>query len=139
MTGPYDDIISLPHHTSPKHPRMAPIDRAAQFAPFAALTGHEAAIRETARLTDHRAELDEDAKAELDMRLRLLADHLREQPPVSITYFQPDMKKAGGAYLTASGSIKKIDDVLKAVVMTDGLHIPIRDIYQVEGELLRWL
>lgn len=137
MTGPYDDMIPLPHPTSAKHPRMPAADRAAQFSPFAALTGYEAAIRETARLTDRRAELDEDAKAGLDRKIRLIADHLAERPEVSITYFLADRKKAGGAYQMATGAIKKIDDFQQVVVMMDGTLIPIDDIYEIESELLR--
>lgn len=137
MTGPYDDIIDLPHPTSTKHPRMPASDRAAQFSPFAALTGHEAAIRETARLTDRRVELDEDEKAELDVRLRVLADHLPERPEVRITYFQADRRKEGGSYETAVGAVKKLDEVERAVVMTDGRRIPIDDIYEIESGLLR--
>lgn len=135
--GPYDDIIDLPHPTSTKHPRMPLADRAAQFSPFAALTGHEAAIRETARLTDRRVELDEDEKAALDRKLRLLTEHLAERPAVRITYFQADQRKDGGSYETSSSSIKKLDDVERVVVMTDGRRIPIDDIYEIESGLLR--
>lgn len=133
--GPYDDIIDLPHPTSQKHPRMPASDRAAQFSPFAALTGHEAAIRETARLTDRRVELDEDEKAALDRKLRLLTDHLAEHPQVCITYFQADQRKAGGSYETVDGSIKKFDDIARVVVMTDGRRIPIDDIFELKSQL----
>lgn len=137
MKGPYDDMIDLPHPTSKKHPRMALIDRAAQFSPFAALTGHEAAIRETARRTDRRMELDEDVKIELDMKLRLIADHSAQRPEVHITYFQPDEKKDGGSYQVLTGCIKRIDDVQRVVLMTDGKQIAIDDIYEIESEFLR--
>lgn len=137
MTETYDDIIGLPHHTSKTHPRMAPIDRAAQFSPFAALSGHEAAIRETARLTDSRAELDEDERAELDLRLRLVAS--QKQTEVQITYFQPDEKKTGGYYQTETGFIKRIDDVQRAVLMTNGNQISIDDIFGIESELFNSL
>lgn len=136
MTGPYDDIINLPHPTSPQHPRMSAIDRAAQFSPFAALSGHEAAVKETARLTDRRIELTEDKKTELDMKLRLIVEHLPEHPEVSITYFEPDGKKDGGAYKMVTNSIKKIDDTKRAVFLTDGKHISIDDIYEIDSELL---
>lgn len=139
MTGPYDDIIDLPHPTSARHLRMPAADRAAQFSPFAALTGYEAAIRETARLTERRVELDEDTKAELDRRLRLIAGHLAERPTVCITYFLADGKKEGGSYQTATGFIKKIDEFQQVVVMMDGTLIPIDDIYEVESELLHTL
>lgn len=136
MTGPYDDILDLPHPSSAKHPRMSAIDRAAQFSPFAALSGHEAAIRETARLTDRRVELNEDTKAELDQKLRLLTERREDCPEVSIIYFQADHKKAGGAYQTATGAIKQIDHVRRVIVMTNGALIPIDDIYEIESEAL---
>lgn len=135
MTGPYDDMFDLPHPTSPKHPRMSIIDRAAQFSPFAALTGHEAAIRETARLTDRKVELDEDEKETLDRKLRILADHLAERPVVVITYFVPDEKKAGGSYEEAGGPVRKIDDLKRTVVLEDGHSISIDEIYEIESDL----
>lgn len=135
--GPYDDIIELPHPTSKKHPRMPLADRAAQFSPFAALTGHEAAIRETARLTDRRIELDEDEKTALDRKLRLITEHLAERPAVRITYFQADQRKDGGSYEIAEGSLKKVDEIARMVVLTDGRRIPIEDIYEIESGLLR--
>lgn len=107
MTNPYDDIINLPHHTSTSRPRMSTHDRAAQFSPFAALTGYESAITEAGRLTDKRFELDEYVKADLNERLCKLRDHIDEQPDVSIVYFQPDDKKSGGAYITVTGGVKK--------------------------------
>ena len=97
MTGPYDDIIHLPHPTSSKHPRMPIADRAAIFSPFAALAGHSAAIAETARLTNQKAELDEDARAELDRRQAVLLEQIGQQPEVTVTWFQPDERKDGGA------------------------------------------
>lgn len=139
MTGAYDDIIELPHPTSTKHPRMSAIDRAAQFSPFAALTGHGEAIRETARLTDRRVELDEDVKAELNQKLRLLCVHQAEYPQVCITYFQPDHCKDGGSYRTVTGLVKKIDDFQQAVILTCGEQIPMDDIYEIESALLRAL
>ena len=108
--GRYDDIIDLPHHVSTTHHRMSMLERAAQFQPFRALTGYEDAVRETARLTDDRVELTEDEKALLDGKLQRLADNLASHPLVTVTYFQPDKKKAGGAYVTATGQLKKIDD-----------------------------
>lgn len=137
MTGPYDDMFDLPHPTSAKHPRMPLADRAAQFSPFAALTGHEAAIRETARLTDRRIELDEDEKTALDRKLRLITEHLAERPAVRITYFQADQRKDGGSYEIAEGSMKKVDEIARMVVLTDGRRIPIEDIYEIESGLLR--
>lgn len=132
----YDDIINLPHHVSDKHPQMPIYDRAAQFAPFAALTGHDAAIRETARLTDERAELDENEKTQLDERLRMVQETLADQPNVTVTYFQPDGRKSGGTYVTVTGHVKKIDMYDHALIMTDGLRIPLDEIFGIEGELL---
>ena len=135
MTSRYDDIIHLQHPASSKHPRMAALGRAAQFSPFAALTGYEGSIRETARLTDAKAELDEDKIAALDMKLRFLADHLSECPKVSITYFQADGKKEGGAYQVITGMVKKIDAFEKTVLMAEGTLIPIADIFEISGSL----
>jgi len=135
MMNPYDDIINLPHHTSPTHPHMSAYDRAAQFSPFAALTGHDAAVAETARLTETRVELDEYSKADLNQRLSIIQDRMDEQPKVSITYFQPDKKKSGGAYITAAGCVKKIEEYERAVVMEDGTNIPIDQIIAIDGEL----
>lgn len=137
--GKYDDIINLPHHTSPKRPRMSMIDRAAQFSPFAALTGYDAAVKETARLTDRRVELDEYEKLALDERLQVIQEHLKEKPEVEITFFQPDERKSGGAYLSVEGTIKKIDYYERNVVMVDGKKIPIDEIYQINGDLFRFL
>ena len=134
ITNSYDDIIDLPHHTSTTHPNMSAFDRAAQFSPFAALTGHDAAITETARLTETRVELDEYSKADLNRRLCILQDRMDEQPEVSITYFQPDTKKSGGAYITAAGCIKKMVEYERAVVMQDDTRIPIDQIIAVDGE-----
>lgn len=135
MTKEYDDIIHLPHHVSGKHPRMAAGDRAAQFSPFAALTGHSAAVKETARLTDARAELDENAKTGLDNRLQILADRLEEHPEIEVTYFQPDARKTGGAYIMAVGPVKKIDAYKRVVVMTDGTAIPVDEIVGIDGRI----
>ena len=137
--GPYDDIIHLPHHVSQKHPRMSMHDRAAQFASFSALTGLEAAILETARVTDVKLELDESQQTRLSTRLALAQKHIREQPELAILYFRPDERKEGGAYVTTRGRAKKIDPVEHLVVMADGTRIPMDDIYTVEGELLDML
>ena len=107
----YDDIISLPHHVSKKHPQMSLHDRAAQFSPFAALTGHKAAINETARLTDEKQILSEDVIAKLNEQLNLIKENIGTNPIVTITYFVPDDKKSGGAYISYTGVVKKIDEV----------------------------
>jgi hypothetical protein len=135
MTKAYDDIIHLPHHVSATHPHMPVIDRAAQFSPFAALTGYDAAIKETARLTDEKVELDEYMKDVLNHRLQIIADRLKEHPEIVITYFQPDVKKNGGAYVTVSGRAKKIDEYKRVVVMSDGTVVPIDEIISIEGQI----
>lgn len=104
----YDDIINLPHYTSSKRPRMAMIDRAAQFSPFAALTGYDAAVKETARLTEDRVELDEYQKSALNDRLQIVQERLSDTPVISITYFVPDERKSGGAYCTENRCHQKI-------------------------------
>ena len=131
---PYDDIIRLPHPTSAKHPRMPISDRAAIFSPFAALTGHAAAIAETARLTQRKVELDEDARAELDRRQAVLLEHIAQQPEVTVTWFQPDERKDGGAYVTTTGRLKKFDEVRRVLVLTDGTAIPLDDVTEIGGE-----
>ena len=135
MTREYDDIINLPHHVSATRPHMTAINRAAQFSPFAALTGYDTAIKETARLTDERVELDEYTKEYLNDRLQIIADQLKEHPEIAITYFQPDAKKNGGAYVTANGTAKKIDIYERVVIMTDGMAIPIYEIISIEGQI----
>ncbi len=135
MKKSYDDIINLPHHVSVTRPYMSAHDRAAQFSPFAALSGHEAAIKETARLTDKRIELDEYSKYALNDKLQIIADRIEEQHEIIITYFRPDEKKKGGAYVTASGTVKKIDEYERSVVMTDGTLIPIDEIIRIEGKI----
>ena len=128
MSGKYDDILHLPHPTSAKHPRMPISERAAIFSPFAALTGHGDAIRETARLTERKMELDEDTKAELDRRQAVLLEHIKEQPEITVTWFQPDERKDGGAYLTTAGRLKKIDQVERRLFLLDGTKIPLDDV-----------
>ena len=132
MSGKYDDIINLPHPTSQNHPRMSLHDRAAQFSPFAALTGYHAAIKETGRLTDQRIELDESEIARVDAELQRLQELLPDRPTVSITYFVPDEKKAGGSYRTVSGEVKRIDVVAGVIQMTARREIPIKAVFSVE-------
>ena len=131
----YDEILSLPHHVSKTRPQMPMSDRAAQFAPFAALTGYESAIKETGRLTDERIELDEGALTALNMRYQLLMDAFDDAPEVTITYFQPDERKAGGKFVSAVGAVKKIDDFERRITMRDGAKIPMDDVLSIEGEL----
>ena len=131
---PYDDIVNLPHPTSKRHPRMPIVDRAAQFSPFAALTGHRAAIEETSRVTDRRIELDEDAKEQLDQTLQLLLERIDEQPEITVTWFSPDKKKAGGQYHTATGKLKRIDTQESRLILTDGTQIPLEDLLRIRIE-----
>ena len=124
----YDDIINLPHHVSSRHPQMPMMNRAAQFSPFAALTGYEDAVRETARLTDEKIELDEYEKEELDRKIQWIGSHLDEHIPVSITYFQPDYRKAGGTYEEIIDTIRKINVYEHEILLTKGTKIPIMNI-----------
>lgn len=135
----YDDIIDLPHHVSETHPRMSLYDRAAQFSPFAALTGHEAAIRETARLTDRRLELDEDSRRILDGKLQLIQRWRREGKSIvlSVTYFQPDERKSGGSYVTVKGKVKKIKEYEKKLILEDDREISMENILEITGEEFR--
>ena len=135
MNGKYDEIMGLPHHVSKTRPQMPMSDRAAQFAPVAALTGYDAAIKETGRLTDERIELDVEALSALDMKYQLLMEALDEAPEVTITYFQPDERKAGGKYVSAVGTVKKIDDFERRITMRDGTRIPMDDVLSIDGEL----
>lgn len=135
MTGPYDDIINLPHHVSATHPQMSLSNRAAQFSPFAALTGFEEAIAETSRLTDGRIELAEGKIAALDMKLGILADKIDGRPEIAVTYFQPDERKEGGSHSTATGAAKKIDDVERVIVLVSGEKIAIADVLEIDGEI----
>ena len=138
MSQSYDDIIFLPHPVSKIRPPMPMEKRAAQFAPFAALAGYEDGIRETARLTDRRKELDEDAIYFIDLKLQMLAEMLSERPEVSVTYFQQDeKKKEGGAYICVTGTLKKIDDYEKAIILHSDRKIMVEDILEIECELLK--
>ena len=131
MKNPYDDIIELPHHVSCVHPQMSMEERAAQFSPFAALTGYGAVIQETARLTVPRLDLSESSQEEIKRKLDDLAEHLNERKKTAVTYYRPDQKKAGGAYVTASGVVRRIDHAAGVLQMEDGLRIPIPDILDV--------
>ncbi len=127
----YDDIIDLPR-PKPAHEPMPMSDRAAQFSPFAALTGYEDAIDETARLTDARVELGESAVEELERKLIDLAARISERPEISVTYFVPDGRKSGGVYVTRTGALKRIDELERALVFADGARIAVGDIFFVE-------
>ena len=133
----YDDIIDLPHHVSASHPRMPLADRAAQFSPFAALTGHAAVLQETARLTGEKVELTDEAKALLDAKLQLLNSVISIHPEIAVTRFQPDERKSGGRYATVTGQAKKIDSVRHVLTLTNGDEIPIDDILDLDSELFK--
>lgn len=130
----YDDIIDLPRPKS-KHEPMPMSDRAAQFSPFAALTGYGDAIDETARLTDHRIELSEEERAELDYKQQYLST--LDSPTVTVTYFVPDERKTGGAYVTHTGTLKRVDEVERMVVFEDGLRVPLDEVMDIKCEQLR--
>ena len=134
MSGMYDDIICLPHPTSSKHPRMSMADRAAQFSPFAALTGYAAAVKETARETEAFMELAEDEAAALDRQLRLLEERVQNRPWVVLTCFQPDQRKAGGAYVEVQGRVKRLDSTAGTITLEDGREIPINYILEIKEE-----
>lgn len=128
----YGDIIDLPHHVSAVHPQMSLWERAAQFSPFAALSGHGDAIRETGRLTDEWIQLGEDSRESLDGKLQILQEHIREHPQVTVTFFKPDARKEGGAYETVSGSLKKIDTYERKLVMAGGKTVLMEHVIQME-------
>lgn len=148
----YDDIINLPHHISSKHPQMSLYDRAAQFSPFAALTGFESAIEETGRITDSRVELSEDEKAVLDLRFREIRERLErgedlnvregvawsgsEKPLVTLTYFQADALKEGGKYVTVTGKVKKIDEEEHRIVFEDGMSVEMDEVVGCKGVVI---
>ncbi len=131
----YADIIGLPHHTSRTRPRMSISARAAQFSPFAALNGHGAAVEETARLTDERIVLDDNAKAILDGKLQIIAEHLDDLPEVTFTYFEPDKRKSGGAYVSITGQVREIDEYERMIKLCDGIKIPIMQIFGISSGL----
>lgn len=133
MNNHYEDIINLPHHISKTRPQMSMIDRAAQFSPFAALTGYDAAIQETGRLTDEKIDLGEEAKTVLDRKQHYLSDIISVQPEITVTYFLPDERKSGGSYLSVTGKLKRIDEYERMMILTDGKKIPLDDIMNIES------
>ena len=132
---PYEDIVNLPPHISKKHPQPSMMDRAARFAPFAAITGYEEMVLEEARVTEERIDLDEGALALLNEKLNMIQEFLDEEPEVTITYFEPDKKKSGGAYVSITGVVKRIDEYEHLVIMTDGKKINIEEIYDLQSDL----
>ena len=128
----YNDIIHLPYHGSKSHRRMTMSDRAAQFAPFAALTGHDAAIKETARIVEQKIELDESQKTLIDITLNEIQNDASNDLHINITYFQPDSKKMGGTYINTTGTVKRIDPYKETIALDNSLIIPFDDIYDIE-------
>lgn len=136
--GKYDDIINMKHFVSKRYSQMSMRDRAAQFSPFAALTGCDAAIKETARLTDKRIEFDEDVLNRLNERVSILRKCLDDgsvYPEVRITYFEKDLKKDGGKYITVSGRVRKIHEYRNIVIFEDGTEVPVHDISDIDGDI----
>ncbi len=131
MKFAYEDILYLPHPVSEKRVRMPQIDRAAQFSPFAALTGYDAAVAETARLTCSRVELDEDARIELNEALWVLIRRLQDGPRAAITHFVPDERKAGGSYVVTEGGVRRIDCQQQYLQMEGGREIRFMDIRSI--------
>jgi len=132
----YSDIINLPHHQSKTRPHMSNYNRAAQFAPFAALTGHSEAIDETARLTDSKIELDEYQKERINRKIRIITENSSAMPEITVCYFVPDEKKVGGAYVEHTGNVRRIDDVQAIMIFTDGKEIILGDIISVDGKVI---
>lgn len=131
----YSKIIHLPHHQSATRKRMSNYDRAAQFAPFAALTGHDEAIKETARLTDDYMEMGEDRLGELSAKIQLLIDELSEQPEITVVYFIPDERKSGGSYAEKTGTVRLVEEYERKLVFYDGDKIDIDRVVDFKGEI----
>ena len=132
---PYEDIVNLPPHISKKHPQPSMLDRAARFAPFAAITGYEEMVLEEARVTEEQIHLDEDAVALICEKINMIQEFIDEEPEVRITYFEPDKKKSGGAYITITGTPKRVDEYEQLLIMTDGKKIKFDSIYHLESDL----
>ena len=133
----YNDIINLPHHVSEKHVRMTIEERSAQFAPYAALTGYEGQVKETARLTDRRIELDEELKVILDMKIQVIQELISNKPELEVTYFIPDDKKDGGRYETILDNINKIDIYKQQMIMQNGAIIDIKEIIDINSNIFK--
>lgn len=131
----YEDIINLPHYQSKKRPHMSIYDRAAQFSPFSALTGHDEAIKETARLTDKKTELDETAKTILNEKFTFIMEHIYDQPEITVTYFIPDSLKSGGMYVDYTGRVKKYDYHNRILHFIDNTEIKVDDIMEIESPI----
>ena len=134
MTEKYEDIINLPQHVSETRPQMSMLDRAAQFSPFAALSGYDDAVKEAGRLTDHRVELEDEGQDLLDRKLQYRQEIIADRPEISVTFFIPDEKKPGGSYAILIGNLKRVDLYERLLVMTDGKKIPLDDIADIKGD-----
>lgn len=132
---PYEDIINIPRHISRTRPQASMADRAARFSPFAAINGYEEMVMEAARVTEERAEITEAAKELINEKLNMIAEFINEEHEVTITYFEPDKKKSGGAYISTAGVVKRIDELKRIVVMKNNKKIKIDDIYALDSEL----
>lgn len=133
----YDDIINLPHHILKKHPQMSLYARSAQFAPFAALTGYEEAVKETARETNERIDIEDELKSILDGKLQIILEQIKNHPEISITYFIADTKKDGGEYVTVTGLVKKVDLYNQYIYLVDNTEIPINEIIDISGDIFK--
>ena len=133
----YDDIINLPHHISKKHPQMSLYARSAQFAPFAALTGYEEAVKENARETNERIDIEDELKSILDGKLQIILEQIKNHPEISITYFIADSKKNGGEYVTVTGLVKKVDLYNQYIYLIDNTEIPINEIIDISGDIFK--
>ena len=132
---PYEDIIDMPHHVSKKYPEPTMMERAARFHPFAAITGYEEMVLEAARTTETRIELDEEALSVINEKLNMLRESLDGEPRVTVTYFEPDKKKNGGAYVSVTGTVRLIDEYEQILTLGEDKKIPIREIYSIDGEI----
>lgn len=133
----YDDIINLPHHQSQTRVHMSLYDRAAQFSPFSALTGYDDAVKESARLTDQKHELSDEAISQLNAKLMFIKEQIKNQPEITVTYFVPDEKKDGGTYITKKSAVKRIDDFQRVIILKNNAKIPFDDISDIESEIFR--
>lgn len=132
-THQYDDIIDLPHHVSKNRKALGRDSYAAQFSPFAALTGYDGVVSEAARITDERTEMSETELDVLSAKIQFITEHMKEKPEITFTYFKKDEKKPGGSYLTKTGNIKQIDDVERLLHFTDGTKLPIDDVVDMKS------
>ena len=132
---PYEDIVNLPRHISKVHPQATMADRAARFSPFAAISGYEDMVKEAARVTEERIDITDATKELLNEKLNMIIEFLDEEPEVTITYFEPDKKNDGGAYISITGTVKRIDEYERIVLMSDDKKIRIDEIYAIESDL----